>query len=37
MLVEEQRGYMILCAAATTQFSTDRSELETIAESFRLD
>jgi len=37
MLVEEPRGYMIVCAAATTQFQHDRSELEGIAESFRLD
>ncbi len=36
-LVEDERGYMITCMSEATQFSDDRSELEGIAESFRLD
>ena len=37
VLVEEPRGYMILCMSDAAQFSNHRSEFEGIAESFRID
>jgi len=37
VMVKEPRGYMILCMSEAAQFSDDRSELEGIAESFRID
>ena len=37
MLVANQRGYMILCMSEAAQFANQRSELEGIAESFRID
>jgi hypothetical protein len=37
MLVKEPRGYMIMCMAEAAQFEIQRSELEGIAESFRID
>jgi hypothetical protein len=37
VLVQEPRGYVILCMSEAAQFSNHRSEFEGIAESFRLD
>jgi len=37
LLVADQRGYMIMCVSEAAQFASQRSELEGIAESFRLD
>jgi hypothetical protein len=37
MLAADQLGYMIMCVSEAAQFPSHRSELEGIAESFRLD
>jgi len=37
LLAADQRGYMIMCVSEAAQFPSHRSELEGIAESFRLD